>query len=965
MAENISLNRQQKIAINHNQGPLLIIAGAGTGKTTVITERIKRLITKGRAKPAEILALTFTEKAAREMEERIDIAMPYGYVQMWVATFHAFCDRLLRAEAINIGLDSSFRLLTEAESLLFLRRRLFDFALDYFRPHGNPTKFLQGILEHFNRLKDEDVSSQQYKTYAESLAKKDTEERKKTLELALAYETYERLKVKEGIMDFADLISNTLKLLRTRRNILAMYQKQFNYILVDEFQDTNIAQNEIAMLLAGKRANLTCVCDDDQAIYRWRGAAVSNIIQFKKRFPNAKIISLTRNYRSTQEILDRSYDLIQHNNPDRLEVKERINKKLISYKGKRGEKIRFLFTNRVEDEAESVGKEIQHLIKRKAYDWKDIAILVRANNHAEPFIRTLIRKGIPFQFLGPGQLFRQEEVKDLIAYLKLLANYEDSVAMYRMLTMKIFDLSPRDFAALRVYAKKTNTSLFEACEIIAKKSPVVEKRPSVTISQEGRTKIDNLMTMIHRHLRLLPKETAGQILYYFLEDSGLLREISDYKTPQEEQQAQNLAKFFDKLKTFEAEHDDASVEAVLDWITMKMELGESPLAADTDWTEENRVNILTVHSAKGLEFPVIFLTNLVSERFPTRERKERIPIPEKLIKEILPEGDAHEQEERRLFYVGMTRAKENLYMTAAKFYAEGKRQKHISPFVVEALGIKEEILKTQGQLLSGDQPLFIDWKKEASPKERKSPTQVDSLSFSQIETFKTCPLQYRYRYLLRIPVPQSHAQSFGTSIHDALADFYTLHKGGSKPTKKDLLKALKKRWQSPGYAGSLHEKKAYAKAKKMLSDYFDTAYDPKEKVLTVEEPFKVRIEPQLWLTGRIDRLNAEGQGKVEIIDYKTGKVPSQKEVETSLQMTIYALAATQGAYAIRPQGIELSFFYLDAKKKMTTHRSQSDIAKASQTIGKIKEAIESSDFNPTPGKWCDFCDFRLLCPAWR
>ena len=521
MAENISLNRQQKIAINHNQGPLLIIAGAGTGKTTVITERIKRLITKGRAKPAEILALTFTEKAAREMEERIDIAMPYGYVQMWVATFHAFCDRLLRAEAINIGLDSSFRLLTEAESLLFLRRRLFDFALDYFRPHGNPTKFLQGILEHFNRLKDEDVSSQQYKTYAESLAKKDTEERKKTLELALAYETYERLKVKEGIMDFADLISNTLKLLRTRRNILAMYQKQFNYILVDEFQDTNIAQNEIAMLLAGKRANLTCVCDDDQAIYRWRGAAVSNIIQFKKRFPNAKIISLTRNYRSTQEILDRSYDLIQHNNPDRLEVKERINKKLISYKGKRGEKIRFLFTNRVEDEAESVGKEIQHLIKRKAYDWKDIAILVRANNHAEPFIRTLIRKGIPFQFLGPGQLFRQEEVKDLIAYLKLLANYEDSVAMYRMLTMKIFDLSPRDFAALRVYAKKTNTSLFEACEIIAKKSPVVEKRPSVTISQEGRTKIDNLMTMIHRHLRLLRKRPPAKfsITFWKIADS--------------------------------------------------------------------------------------------------------------------------------------------------------------------------------------------------------------------------------------------------------------------------------------------------------------------------------------------------------------------------------------------------------------------------------------------------------------
>ena len=321
---NLKLNKEQLEAIKFGEGPLLIIAGAGTGKTTVITERVKYLIFSKKAKPQEILGLTFTEKAAREMEERVDIAMPYGYTQMWIMTFHSFCDKILRREALHIGLDPKYKLMTEAGSIQLLRNNIFKLDLNYFRPLGNPNKFLSGMLQHFSRLQDEDVSPDDYLKWL----KKSDPDFEKWEELSKAYKAYGEIKVKESVLDFGDVIIKTLKLFRDRPNILKEYQKQFKYVLIDEFQDTNYGESEVAILLAGKMKNINVVGDDDQSVYRFRGAAVSNIIQFRKSFPKTKVVVLTKNYRSTQEILDRSYDLIQHNNPDRLEVVDKIDKKL-------------------------------------------------------------------------------------------------------------------------------------------------------------------------------------------------------------------------------------------------------------------------------------------------------------------------------------------------------------------------------------------------------------------------------------------------------------------------------------------------------------------------------------------------------------------------------------------------------------------------------------------------------------
>ncbi|KKU10706.1 MAG: hypothetical protein UX13_C0005G0019, partial [Candidatus Woesebacteria bacterium GW2011_GWB1_45_5] len=598
----LRLNDEQQKAVKFGNGQLLVIAGAGTGKTTVITERIKHLILSKKAKPDEILALTFTEKAAREMEERVDLGLPYGYTQMWMMTFHSFCDRILRREALHIGLDPRYKLTTEAESIQVLRKNLFRLDLDYFRPLGNPTKFISGMLQHFSRLQDEDISPKDYLGWI----KKSDPDYKKWRELAKGYKAYDEIKVKESLMDFGDLIVKTLKLFRDRPNILKEYQKQFKYILVDEFQDTNYAQNELVKLLTGKSGNITVVADDDQSIYRFRGAAVSNVIQFRKSFPKTQVVTLTKNYRNTQEILDRAYDLIQFNNPDRLEIVEKIDKKLKSASRSDGEQIEFIHADRVENEADLIAKKIAELQKGEKYPFKDFAILVRANNHSEPLMRALSRRGILYQFLGPGRLFKQPEIVDLISYLKVLYNFEDSQAFYRLLSIDHFDIPGRELATLGIYARKYNLSLFEAAE------------------KMGGEEIQKLLKIIKKHLDLVKKDTAGQLLYFFLEETGLLKKLLSPESAEAEKRAKNISKLFDKLKTYEVDHEDARVPAVVDWLNLSMELGESPLAADTDWTDIDAVNILTAHSAKGLEFPVVFLVNLVAQRFPTIERREQI-----------------------------------------------------------------------------------------------------------------------------------------------------------------------------------------------------------------------------------------------------------------------------------------------------------------------------------------------------
>ncbi|OGM09541.1 hypothetical protein A2159_00110 [Candidatus Woesebacteria bacterium RBG_13_34_9] len=972
MTDRKVLNKEQLQAVKYKSGPLLIIAGAGTGKTTVITEKIKYFINKNLAKTSEILALTFTEKAAREMEERVDVAMPYGYTQMWISTFHSFCDRILRANALHIGMDPNYKLNTQVESVSFIRRNLFKFNLDYFRPLGNPTKFVGGMLQHFSRLQDENINPNDYINWVNSkfeirnskLSNEEKTELSKWRELAKAYKTYEELKVKEGVLDFGDLIVKTLQLFQRRQNVLGEYKKQFKYILVDEFQDTNVAQYDLLKILVppSKYSNLTVVGDDSQSIYKFRGAAVSNILYFKKDYKYAKTVILTKNYRSTQTILDTSYKLIRYNAPDTLEDKLGIDKNLVSNKSsKNDEPIKFIHRDRVENEADEVAKEISKLttnnLQPTTYNYNDIAILVRANNHSEPFIRAFSRHGIPYQFLGPGRLFKQPEIIDMISYLKVLYDFEDSVSMYRLLSIDYFEIPARDLIRLTNYAKKKSLSLFE----------ISEKIEEVFIADETKQKIKKILEIIKKHQKLIKKETAGQLLYFFLENTKLIQKLLNPDNPEAERKALNVSKFFDKLKTYEVEHEDATVTAVVDWIDLASELGESPLAADFDWTESNAVNILTVHSAKGLEFPVVFLVNLVFQRFPTIERREQIPIPDELIKEVLPEGDYHLEEERRLFYVGMTRAKNRLYLTAADYYGEGKREKKLSPFIFEALedeAISAELPKEKREQLS-----FLDYQLLSSPQLLTTNYQplihIDYLSYSQIETFRICPLHFKLKYIYRLPTPATSSQSFGNSFHLTMKYFYEKLKLGHKPSSGMLYKTLEENWINEGYLGKSHEKSSFEKAKRFLKYYLNNFFNPKERPVVLEQPFTIRLD-KLNVGGKIDRVDLHND-VLEIIDYKTGATPlKQKQAQEDLQLSIYGLAATtipDYPFNHKPEKVKLSLMYFDTPQIVTTTRTKEQLEKAKGVIEDYKKQIEGSNFKCSHGYLCDEenCEYKLFC----
>jgi len=973
------LNKEQQQAVKYNKGPLLIIAGAGTGKTSVIVEKIKYLMKKKLAKPEQILALTFTEKAASEMEERVDRAMPYGYFQMLISTFHAFADQILKENCYQIGLSPSFRLMTEAETIIFLKQNLFLFNLKYFRPLGNPNKFLEALLQHFSRLRDEDISPDDYLKWAKiqgHIEEEESIERQKYLELSRAYQTYQKLKIKEGLMDFADLVYYLLQLFRKRSNVLKRYQQQYPFVLVDEFQDTNISQYLLIKLLSPAKINpcLTVVGDDSQAIYKFRGASISNIINFMKDYKKAKQITLRNNYRSNQTILDSAYKLIKNNDPDTLEFKLGISKNLVANIPGNNKAINFYLAENVEEESDYVTKKILEL--SKTYKYSDFAILVRANNYSEPFVRSLIRVGIPFQFLGPGTLYKQPEVKDLIAYLKVLYDLEDSPSLFRLLYINVYGIDKKDVSLLLSFSKKINQPLFQAMEIyLSNRSEFDIYKPYLPLlKSETKQKLRKIYQMIIKHLGLLKTNTAGQILYYFLEDSGLLLMLTNYKTESQEKVAINISNFFSKLKIFESEHEDASVFAVVDFINMSMEMGESPLVAKTDISYYNAVNILTVHSAKGLEFPVVFLVNLTEERFPTRHKKETISIPEDLIKEILPTGDYHIEEERRLFYVGLTRTKDQVFLSSSKFYGEGKRLRKISRFVIETLGkelVNKEIslkkeLKSQLTIFDFKAPKRTSLGVLSPSTSLRVNSEPKGFSFSQLNSFKTCPLQYKYQYVLKIPTTPTAAESFGTAIHKTLQNFYNEFLRNKKIGENDLLNIYEKCWIPIGYASPAHQIRMKKEGKKILSNYFKKFHSSKLKVIVLEKLFKIKIAEDIYLTGKIDRIDKINNQEVEIIDYKTGKKPNERELTKSLQLTIYALAIhDKNLFNKKLKDINLTFYYLQIPEKITLKKNEEDLIKTKEEIKTIVGEIRKNEFPANPGRHCDFCSFKIICEAWQ
>ncbi|MFH1656028.1 MAG: UvrD-helicase domain-containing protein [Candidatus Omnitrophota bacterium] len=957
------LNPQQKKAIAHGKGPLLIIAGAGTGKTAVITRRIAYLIQSKQAKPEEILALTFTDKAAIEMQERVDVLVPYGFTDTWIQTFHAFGDRILKEKSMEIGLTPDFKVLTKPEAVVFFQEHIFDFPLDYYRPLSNPTKFIMAMLTLFSRAKDEDVSPDEYINYAKKLEKQSlknikdqalAEEAAKQLEIASCYKRYQELLAQEGKVDFGNQFFLTLQLFRKRPSILKYYQKQFKFILVDEFQDTNYAQFEIVKLLAASHKNLTVVADDDQSIYKWRGAAVSNILNFIKTYPKAKKIPLTKNYRSTQAILDSAYGLIQNNNPDRLEVQAKINKQLIG-KVKGGQSPRHLHFDTVSSEADEVAKVIKEKVESGKYNYEDFAVLVRSNSDADPFLKAFNMHSLPWRFSGNQGLYSREEVRLCIAFLRLIASLNDSLSLYYLASSEIYKLPIVDLTLCMNYSSRRKVSLFGVFQSLDR----IEELKS--ISGEARATVEKIVKDIVGFLKTSRDHTTGRLLYKFLTESGYIKKLVKNPSLVNEEKIKNIAKFFEMVRNFEIVAREDRVIYFVNYLDMLVQAGDDPATVEAD-LDISAINVFTIHKAKGLEFDVVFLVSLVMGKFPWPRRHETLEFPVELIKDILPSGDFHIQEERRLFYVGMTRAKKELFLTSARDYGTKKTRK-ISKFVLESLGSQEE------QVVHKVDAIEAIERHAPKPESKLKTTgvipdeQILNLSYYQIDDYLTCPLKYKYVHILRVPILEHQVVIYGKAMHDAVQR-YNQNRIRKVSTKLDeIIAVFEDSFRPEGFLSQEHYKQRLSAGKRALEDFFKI--EKKNKVIPsyIEKEFSFLID-NIRIVGRWDRIDKRGNEEV-VIDFKTSEVKKQKDADEktkkSLQLDIYSLAY-QKIFNNIPDWVEL--YFLESQLIGRAKKSQKDIDSVIDKIETAAKGIRSGSFGAKPAYLaCNFCAYSQICPA--
>lgn len=958
------LNQEQVQAVTHKTGPLLIIAGAGTGKTRVITQRIAWLINQGLAKTDEILALTFTDKAAKEMQERVDILMPYGYTDIWISTFHAFGDRILRENALIAGLNPDFKVLTQAEAAVFFREHIFEFALEYYRPLAEPTRFIEALISFFSRAKDEDISCAEYLKYAQDFmleSKASPQDAPKAelaalqMEVAAAYVKYQELLAREGLVDFGNQFYLSLQLLRSHPLVLDNYQRQFKYVLVDEFQDTNFAQFQMVKLLAGGQKNITVVADDDQCIYRWRGAAYSNVLNFTQEYSQARNITLIQNYRSTQAILDAAYQLIQYNNPERFEVKAKINKHLVG-QVKGGQSPCHLHFDTHSAEADGVSNIIQDKVSLGKFKYRDFAILVRSNSDAQSFIQALNMQNIPWQFSGNQGLYAREEVRLCINFLRVIADPADSLSLYYLVSSEVYKIDLADLTLCNHFARRRNRSLYAVFTDL-EKIPELEN-----VKAQTKEKLRQVLIEIEKFLRIARDETTGRLLYSFLTDTGYLKYLTHDPSFEKEAKIQNIAKFFNQVRDYELIARDDRVVNFIRHLNLLIDSGDDPPTVEAD-PDQDAVNILTIHKAKGLEFRVVFLVGLVQGKFPLPKRSQQIELPDALIKEVLPTGDFHIQEERRLFYVGMTRSREELYLTSAQDYG-GKRLRKVSQFVLEALG------KKSAEDLPLKKTSALENIKRFAPAKEQAPLgpaplaegKLITLSYYQIDDYLTCPLKYKYVNILRVPIMEHHTVIYGRAMHEAVSYYLSRKIKGERVGLDEVLECFCKSFDPQGFLDAKHQQERLRIGQEALLRFYKDEERRGGIPKFIEEEFNFIIGNNK-ITGRFDRIDQREDGVV-IMDFKTSEIKTQKDadrrVKENKQLALYALAY-QYRFGSLPQAVEL--YFLESGIIGRHAITNDDLDKVQEDILEVSCGIRRQDYPAKPEyKACTYCAYNQICP---
>ena len=974
------LHPEQREAATHGEGPLLIVAGAGTGKTQVVTHRIAWLISAKKARPEQIVALTFTDKAAAEMETRVDQLVPYGLVGATIATFNAFCDRLVREHAVELGLTSRLRVESQAEILVFLRERLFELGLERYLPLGQPDAHLAALTALFDRARNEDVSPERYQAFAASLADAagdDADKRDRAaaeIEKARAYARYESLLLRAGRLDFGAQIQLALRLLRERPHVRREVQERHRWILVDEFQDTNHVQFELVRLLAGDRRNLTVVGDDDQSIYRFRGARIENILQFLDLYPDAKQVLLKRNHRSGQRILDDAHRLISYNNPQRMEHQRGWDKRLLAQRVDPATRAplagvvehRAFATGR--DEAEWVAGEIAGALETGIARAADFAVLARAHTHLDPIALALQARGVRFRRVGMRGLYARPEVLLCLNALRAVAD-PDGGASHPVLGDPLFAADSVDLARLGQRAKRTNRGFLRiAQDAAAGRDPAVE-----AVSEATRAAIRR-WTSLHAALcDTAVRRPTSEVLYQFVTESGLLGALTTDDgiagSAAALERVQNLNKLFGITTRVGPLLKEDRVPAFIEHLDLLIEMGDDPAAAEIE-TDEDVVSLLTAHGAKGLEFPVVFMVDLVEQRFPPYRQGEELEFPPELKPQSLasPAEDVleeHYREERRLFYVGMTRAEDRLVLTHAADYG-GTRATKLSRFVREALALPEPPkgarAATALESIRRHAPVA---EPEPAPVAAVPEGQPLVLSHSQIDDWLTCPLKYMYAHVAHVPLAGDPVFTYGTAIHHALKIWHQHRIKGLPIHADDVVQAFERAWSSEGFITREHEERMLAQGRSALRRFVERDAASGVQPLAVETEFKFKVDGDV-VVGRWDRID-ERSGGIVLVDYKTSEVGEEEKAEERArrslregQLGLYALAYVESRL-VQPAAVELQF--VDTGITGSAVVEPESLERARERVREAAGGIRAGRFPPRPDQRnCGYCAYRLFCP---
>ncbi len=605
------LNDKQYEAVVNTEGPCLVIAGAGSGKTKVLTHKIAYLIGEKGAKPWDILAITFTNKAANEMKERIANLVGDDAKDIWMGTFHSICVRILRRFIDRIGFDSSFIIFDTSDQRTLVKACMKDLAID--------DKLFndRSVLSEISNAKNEMLEPEQYTARANSDFRKE--------KIATVYELYQKRLKENNAIDFDDIINYTIKILMENPDILEYYANKFKYVLVDEYQDTNKAQFTLVTLLASKNGNITVVGDNDQGIYSFRGADISNILNFERDFPGTRIIKLEQNYRCTGNILKAANNVIKNN-----EVKY---KKELWTQNEEGNLPKVYQADNEYDEATYIVTQIEHLKREEYYKYSDFAVLYRMNTQSRAIEDILRRENIPYKIVGGLKFYERKEIKDIIAYLRLIQNSADNLSLKRIINEPKRGIGKTSLEKVELLAEQNATSMYEIikhADQYGLNRVYLNSREFINTIEELKDKKDKLV--------------ISELIKTTLKKTGYTKALEEENTIEAENRIENLEEFLTVAIEFEEEYAENSLSQFLEGIT---------LSSDIDNVEEaeDSVTLMTLHSAKGLEFPVVFLVGMEEGIFPGYKS---ISEPKEL------------EEERRLCYVGITRAKEYLYLTCSK-----------------------------------------------------------------------------------------------------------------------------------------------------------------------------------------------------------------------------------------------------------------------------------------------------------